>query len=236
MVLTGLHRSAVAVLTIMSLSVLGDQSAKASAAQGSRVLYAANWHQGMHGWMKVGELSGGKYGDWTVKGGTLSGSAKLGSDYSPSALVAPIAMAAGRPYTVEARIRVMTRSLNSQAAYGIFAAGSLQSDPVYGRNSGVDGIFGWVDGTSGADLVSDTAAPGLKSPLAQSLTGGGKDYHPGSSWHLYRLSLHGSRFVFSIDGKTYVAGSASSYRNHPRVGIFTDQAPIQIQSFRVLTP
>jgi hypothetical protein len=148
---------AMAAQTWMDASPASARSAVASAMHASRVLYTAN-RRYIHRWRIAG-----RGGGWSRTGGDLPAD---GSEHS--ALMGPIAVTGRGPYTVEARIRVVTGPVGFNG-YGIVALASYHRPQV-------DGTFGIVN-DQGAQLDSDELSPGLID--TQSL--GSASYHPGKS-------------------------------------------------------
>jgi hypothetical protein len=62
---------------------------------------------------------------------------------------------------------------------------------------------------------------------------GQEDFQPGSTWHLYRLTVQGDQYSLSIDGKPMVMYSVPDYPSPRVVGVFSWYYQVKVKHFEV---
>ncbi len=181
------------------------------------LLYQANWSGGMNGW--GGTTDWQPSNDMLVNNGSQSTSISIApyipSDYNIS------------DYAVEADIQFIRFS-------DVGAFGGLDSFGILVRSP--DGQTGYtfaICASAGIDNCGSNSHEILISNGKQNIAE--YTYQPNNNdWHTYRIEVKGDTIKVSIDGRSFLNGTDTTYLTGGQIGLMSNRSQISVRSFKVI--
>lgn len=177
--------------------------------------------------VNVGNWTGGS-SDWKTLNGMLlnDGTRFMGTGQTGPTIVAPCQLEGTADYAVEARIQVVsTASYQGGTCFGITVRGVSNTNGWQGYQADVD-----IDGCSSEG--GDARILGSQFPNDFSLAR--TPFHPGNSWHIYRVEVKGNDIKFLIDGSLVVEVNDNKYLSGGQVGLWSYGVQLNVSSFKVI--
>jgi hypothetical protein len=200
----------IALLTHFSLHITPNPSASQTATPTPRMLYQADWSDGLNGW--TGSA------DWKALNGQLTndGTKSIHNLAMPTMQV-PFDLSNTSDYQIEARLQV-TRTTHA-AGFGFFVR---YDDNGHGY---IVGAGSPLDGPT--TLFEITRADSWHTPLQQIA------FTPGTAWHTYRIEVQHDHIIVFIDGGFVMDVTNTTYSSGAFVGLWDSNTQLSISSFTI---
>lgn len=177
------------------------------------VLCQADSVKGWNGWTGSS--------DWKILNGVLLSDGTNNNSYGPPTIVAPCQLGGIANYAVETKIQVLTNSYPT--CFGINVRGTPTS-------SGWQGYIGTI--YRACNNGNDLLALNVDTTVNNNLTNA--PFHPGNTFHTYRVEVKDNNIRFLIDGAQLLAATDNRYLSGMQVGLWSYEAQLNVSSFKVI--
>lgn len=224
------RRSGMALTLALAVGLAAIAPWQQTAASGlaSRLVYSTKFQHGLSGWR-----TSGSGGSWTATDGMLIYS-EPGHDLAAgSQTVAPVKLTTLGAFAVQARMQFNGSSSSAGAGFGIVVRTWPGTYPGANNYGGI--LFGaWEPAPSnGQPFVGIGYDHGVYGAETVREFGENTEYNAGNSWHTFKLVVRGNQYSATVDGEQVATGTSNAFLNGPSVGLYSEQASITVQSFKV---
>jgi hypothetical protein len=158
-------------------------------------------------------------GHWTKSGSGVAFDGK-----SVGSLAAPLKIAPGTTFAVQAEVRIL--------GTGPFKA-NVTGAGVFTRTDAKD-VHTTVEGGAFLSGTKETDDQGAQLAWGEVTTGSGNAFDPGTAWHTYRLEASADQYRLFVDGRQMIQHALPDKQNPVQAGIFAAYERVIVRKFEVL--